>query len=449
MTEQVSLTQMLDAREKRAWTQRELLSEFQLPIISFSMNIAGPVKNSSDIRRGFQLGKRTLFARLTEHGAHIAAQKETDEMTGCEGLYAVEGLIPQQLKELTCQVEDETPLGRLFDMDVIGADGIKLDRMTPRRCLICGRPAKECARSRTHTVDALQAATQAILTDALNEEDVKDAASLAVRALLYEVCVTPKPGLVDRANNGSHDDMDIYSFMASASALWPYFAKCVRVGRETASLEGRETLSALRIHGILAEEDMRHTTGGVNTHKGAIYSMGLLCAALGRLQREEWCCPEAILRTIADIAKGSVRNELRAVAQAALTAGQRIYATYGVAGIRGDAEAGFPSVLHFGLPALESALRQGRSTDEAGGIALLWLIAHTDDTNMIHRGGFAAHQKNQLALQDLLETQPQPGQETLNEMDREYIRRHLSPGGCADLLALCWMLHFLKDEVSP
>ena len=68
---------------------------------------------------------------------------------------------------------------------------------------------------------------------------------------------------------------------------------------------------------------------------------------------------------------------------------------------------------------------------------------------MIHRGGFAAHQKNQLVLQDLLETQPQPRQETLNEMDREYIRRHLSPGGCADLLALCWMLHFLKDEVSP
>ena len=119
-------------------------------------------------------------------------------------------------------------------MDVLSPDGEKLQRQTPRRCLICGKVAQICARSRTHSVAQLQERTNEILTQAINKEDSLFVSRMAQQALLYEVAVTPKPGLVDRENNGSHKDMDFFTFQRSALVMGPYFARCVNIGRETA-----------------------------------------------------------------------------------------------------------------------------------------------------------------------------------------------------------------------
>lgn len=447
MPQNVTLPQMLAAREARAQRQHAMLARYRLPLVSFSMNIAGPVKNSAMIRRGFRLGKRALEELLPRFHAGVAAYEETDAVTGCEVIYAVKGIAPRELKRLTCQIEDKTSLGRLFDMDVITAEGEKLDRPEPRKCLICGSPAKACARSRTHTVEELQSATCAILKATLDEDDARIAAGLAVRSLLYEVCVTPKPGLVDRAHNGSHQDMDIYSFMASASALWPYFAECVHIGQVTSGAAAPETFAALRFSGMQAECDMLRATAGVNTHKGAVFSMGLLCGALGRLPREHWISPETILREIAAMTAGSVRQELDGVTAAtARTAGQRIYAAYGITGVRGEAEAGFPVVLKSGLPLLEAYLEQGLSNDEAGSAVLMRLIADTQDTNLIARGGYELQRDTVDRIRAILDQQEVPDTVTLQELDRDFVSKNLSPGGSADLLALCWMLHFLKEE---
>ena len=194
MTRMVELPQMLEARERRAERQRELLDIYHLPLVSFTLNIAGPVKNSPSVRRGFRLGRELLLGQLSRLKAPVRFSEEIDEDTGCEGLYVVD-LAPEMLKEAACAIEDGTELGRLFDMDVLAPDGGKLDRPTPRTCLICERPAKDCARSRTHTVAELQRRTHELLTEAINTHDAQTAASLAVRALLYEVCTTPKPGL--------------------------------------------------------------------------------------------------------------------------------------------------------------------------------------------------------------------------------------------------------------
>lgn len=448
MDRPVALTEMLDARERRARRQRELLDRYRLPLISFTMNIAGPVKNGLLIRRGFRLGRALLLGQLERMGAPCVFREELDEATGCEGLYAVDAP-PGVLKELTCALEDGTELGRLFDLDVLDPDGGKLDRAEPRRCLICGAPAKACARSRAHSVRSLQAKTQALLEAALNRRDEETAAGLAVRALLYEVCTTPKPGLVDRFNNGSHRDMDIFTFLRSAATLWPYFAQCVRIGRDTASRPAPETFAALRWPGKLAEGGMAAATGGVNTHKGAIFSMGLLCGALGRLDRSAWDRPERILAEVSAMTAGAVERELSGLTGgAARTAGQRFYLQYGVTGVRGQAEAGFPAVRDWGLPVLEEGLAQGKTTDEAGAAALLALLAHTADTNMIARGGIEAQRETAEALLQLLRDQPYPGRETLDGLDRSFIGRNLSPGGSADLLALCYLLHFLREEAE-
>ena len=446
MPQTVDLQQVLEARERRAFRQQALLAECKTPLVSFSMNIAGPVKNTPLIRRGFRLGRRTLLEQMQLAGLSAVREEETDAATGCETLLAVRGKA-EDIKKIACAIEENAPLGRLYDMDVIGTDGVKLERPEPRKCLICGRPARECARSRAHTVEELQETTRSLLEAALLEEDAQTAARLATRALLFEVCVTPKPGLVDRANNGSHRDMDIYTFMSSAAALFPYFAGCVRLGRKTAGRPAPETFAALRWQGLQAECDMRRATGGVNTHKGAIYSMGLLCGALGRLCRERWADPAAVLSEIAAMVRGAVSRELDgATSENAKTAGQRLYALYGVTGVRGEAEKGFPSVLEFGLPVLEAGLARGKTADEAGAAALLTLLLHTADTNMLARGDMDGLKEAEAQVRAVLSACEYPPAEAVERLDRAFISRRLSPGGSADLLSLCWMLHFLKEE---
>lgn len=445
---EVTLLEMLEARERRAARQQVLLQDYGKTMVCFTMNIAGPVKNSSLIRRGYALGKRLLRQQLEVAGIPIAYSEEIQEKTGNEAIFLLDA-DPLAVKAITVEIEDQPAVGRLFDMDVLCPNGRKVDRqelgLSGRKCLICGGMAQACARSRAHTVFELQKKTQEILCEALDTVDSTDAARLATQALLYEVATTPKPGLVDRENSGSHRDMDFFTFQASAAALFPYFSQCVKIGRET--VDAQETFRRLRLPGKLAEGEMRRATGGVNTHKGAIFSMGILCGALGRLEREQWGNPGAVLAECAAMTEGLVSwDYVDLTAETAKTAGQKLYLQYGITGVRGQAEAGFPAVLNVGLPKLEAALAAGKSINEAGCAALLAMLADTVDTNMIHRGGYERAKEAAEEIGALLEKEPFPTKETLERLDAEFIRDNLSPGGTADLLALVYMLHFLKEE---
>lgn len=446
----VTLLEMLDARERRAERQQALLAQYGAPLICFTMNIAGPVKDSPLIRRGFACGNSLLRRALARERLVPLETILIQASTGSEAFYAVDA-DPAALKRLTSELEESAPVGRLFDMDVLGRDGVKLGRdslgLPPRSCLICGGSAAGCARSRAHPVEALQRETVRILEEALADADAGAAAALSCRALLYEAGTTPKPGLVDRLNSGSHGDMDLFTFMSSAAALWPYFRKCVCIGREFAARPAPEALPALRRAGKLAEGDMLAATGGANTHKGAVFSMGLICAALGRLPRELWKRPEQVLSQCAAIAEGIIARELEGLSEPeAVTAGQRFFAKYGVTGVRGQAETGFPAVLQAGLPTLERGIARGYSLNRAGCAALLAILTVTDDTNMIARGGRETQQRISRQISALLERDPFPDEETLKRLDADFIRRGLSPGGSADLLAICYLLYFLKHE---
>jgi triphosphoribosyl-dephospho-CoA synthetase len=189
---------------------------------------------------------------------------------------------------------------------------------------------------------------------------------------------------------------------------------------------------------------MYRATGGVNTHKGAVFTMGLACAAAGRLILSETVTPEAILSGCSAITKGLTQQELGHITlENARTAGERLYAQYGITGIRGQAEQGFPAVLNHGLPVLRQGLSVGLSMDCAGCAALLALITATDDTNLIHRGSRETQLAIQSRLRALLAQTPFPEESELLKLDQEFVQHHLSPGGSADLLALCLFLHFL------
>jgi len=450
MEHPVSLSEMLDARERRVLRQHKLLAGYKLPVICFTMNIAGPVKNNPLIRRGFDLGKRLLKEQIDSLKINCLHYEEVGGTTGNEAYYVIDQE-PLFIKKITSDIEDGSELGRLFDMDVLKPDGQKIDRtelgLPSRPCLICGCPAKECARSRRHTVESLQTKTAQILNQAIEETDARDAARLACRALLYEACTTPKPGLVDCANSGSHRDMNLFTFMDSASALWPYFETCTRIGRKTASQPATETFACLRHAGKKAESDMFSATKGINTHKGAVFSMGILCAALGRLLREDWKVPDTVLDECAAMAKGIVAADFAGLTeQNAETVGQKLYLQYHITGVRGQIEEGLPAVRNTGLPVLKKGIASGLSLNDSGCAALLALMTKAIDTNLIARSSLATQQETVAQIKKLLEKTPYPDRQTLQQLDRSFIEKNLSPGGSADLLAVCYLLYFLESE---
>ena len=459
---EIGLPDMLEARERRSHRQNDLRASYPgCTMVCFTMNIAGPVKNSPLIRRGFLHGCALFRQQLMRLRKKAVYEVLWDEPTGNEGYFMVD-LPAIRVKRLTAEIEDQDPVGRLFDMDVLDAGGRKLDReelgLPGRTCLLCDLPAKVCARSRTHTVAQLQERTWKMLADLVREHDLTVIARDACRALLYEVCTTPKPGLVDRANSGSHRDMDIFTFMDSAAALQPYFRRCAEIGMDFRRCGETGMVRLLREAGAGAERDMLSVTGGVNTHKGAIFSMGIACAALGRLDHSHWSDPEAVLAECGRVAAALAGNDFAKLdrmiegqgkgplAESSLTVGEKLYLQYGIRGVRGQAMGGFPAVLHAGLPVLERELAAGADLNRAGSVAMLAILCADTDTNLIARGGLQTALAVTGQVTDLLEKTPSPAEAVISALDRQFIEDDLSPGGSADLLGLCYLLHFIKEE---
>lgn len=452
MEQEVTLLEMLEAREARASRQREILDSLGCPVVSFTMNIPGPVKNGPTIRRAFREGLLRLDAALETAGLSTLSREEIDRPTGCEALWAVRGS-GRQIKELCAAIEDRDPLGRLFDLDVLDPERGGWSRedlgLSPRRCLVCGRVGKGCASRRLHTVEELRQRTGAILRDFFARQDRDALAGQAARALMYEVCTTPKPGLVDRANCGSHRDMDLFTFLDSTAALLPYWRQAVSIGQETAALLPEETF--LRLREARGGGGTGHAPGHPRHQhpQGNDLLHGLPARSLpGRLWRPEGPCRDAarLLEECARMSAGAVEDAFSALTpETARTFGARLYLETGLRGIRGEVAGGFPSVLLTGLPTLRALLERGVSMERAGVSVLLALMARTVDTNLIARGGpegqrWAAAQAAGLLAQGLL-----PAPEAVEALDREMIRRNLSPGGCADLLAVTYFLHAVTD----
>lgn len=438
---QVSLEQILQAREDRVRLQQQLLQDYNRPIICFTMNIAGPVKTSGLIKRGFDAGLQALDRTLA--GAKVLERQVYLADTGDTALFAVD-MGKAELKEICVQIEEATPLGRLFDIDVLGADGIKLERQGQRGCIVCGKPGRACAAGRLHSVEALQDATNRILREHFSAADRETIGNLAVQSLIDEVNITPKPGLVDRRNAGSHTDMDINTFLASAHALKPYFAQCVEIGQSTANEPPHITFNQLRQAGLAAEKAMFAATGGVNTHKGAIFTLGILCGSIGRL----WT-PETPVVPIEELLAQCARMGKCAEEDFATgetdTAGKRLYRQRGLRGIRGEVADGLPSVSNIALPVLTEGLEKGLPSNDAAACALLQLIAQVEDSNLYHRGGEAGAAYAKQAAQELLKKSPWPTLAQIAILDDSFIARRLSPGGCADLLAVTCFLHHLQS----
>lgn len=278
-------------------------------------------------------------------------------------------------------------------------------------------------------------------------------ASVAMEAMLYEVSATPKPGLVDRNNCGAHHDMDFFTFMSSAAGLHAAFDAMVIRGIALAHNDIAEILPAIRPIGAKAEQDMFAFTKGVNTHKGMIFSLGILCAcagwALGNgytlLKSEDLCLLAA--RMCVGICDVEYKNLDK---KDTLTKGERMYLQYGFRGVRGEVEDGYPLVVNFALPFYRKLRAEQINLNDALVQTLLYLIAKTNDTNIASRHDMETAVYAQRAAQKVLDLGgvcTEEGRCALEQLDKDFIERYISPGGCADLLAVTHFLYTVELSV--
>jgi len=258
----------------------------------------------------------------------------------------------------------------------------------------------------------------------------------AALALHDELSLTPKPGLVTLIDRGSHDDMDANTFMRSLFALGPYFVAIARAGACLAPFGELERL------GIEAESRMLAATGGVNTHRGAIFMLGLLCASAGAASQETGHALEP----------ARLRDVLRLHWADALIARSRRVSTlpggiaarqHGLRSASEEAAVGFPVLFEVAVPALASALARGLTPRQARLDTLFHVMAVLDDSNLAHRGGMAGLRHAQRSAGRFLAAGGAARPDALLEakaIGDDFVRRRLSPGGAADTLAAaCWV----------
>ena len=445
----MSLDEMLIAREQRvAWQEEALLGASDKALICFTLNIVGPMKAFPQADQTFDEGSAGIQALLKSEGVAFEIKRCVRMKTGYTLLVLAE-YSPVKLKALLCQLEENHPLGRFFDIDIIARSG-KISRqdigMPERKCILCDHPAFICSRSRQHTVEELQHKTLSVMGNYFLEREAKALATSAIRALLYEVAVSPKPGLVDRLNNGSHRDMNFYTFISSATALYDYFFLVAKAGL-TFTASPDILFKQCRYLGRLAEAQMHAATHDVNTHKGAIFSMGILCAAAGYVFTHNGTYTTETLRTCVEQMTGSLRQELLNVNHPR-TSGEHAFIEYRCGGIREEACNGFPSVFNVAYPVLKQIMEQTGDCDTAGCAALLHLMGCVNDTCLIKRGGYdeLIYQRSKSARAcQCLDSYEKLMQE-MKTLDDEYISKNLSVGGCADLMAVAWFVYFVTTK---
>ncbi|BBV08142.1 TPA: triphosphoribosyl-dephospho-CoA synthase CitG [Providencia stuartii] len=289
-------------------------------------------------------------------------------------------------------------------------------------------------------------------TEQLTQEIVHYYSQLGWQAMMAEVNLTPKPGLVDKFNTGAHKDMALTDFHLSAHAIAQHFPDFLLAGAKYKQYPIEQVLTLIRPIGIACEKSMFQSTKGVNTHKGSIFSLGLLLTVIGRqLALHEPVSAKSISDEVSQMCRG-ITAELKHKTIRP-TAGQRLYQSFGLTGARGEAESGYQLVVNLSLPYYLKQLVEGKPQELALLETLILLMANNDDTNVANRGGLEGLAWLKTQAQTLLDQgglTTSADLEKIKSFDNQCIAKNLSPGGSADLLILTWFLSRLpysKDRI--
>ena len=421
----------LEARDHRQQelnrTLGQCIREGAASVLLIGANVPGPEK----LRPGISCLVRTALDSLRE------SIELTVLLTGRDLLGPFHIASSRQpadaVKKATVAIETANPSARLLDVDVYRPDGSAVDRATlglsPRSCLVCAEPARECILLRRHSQAELLKHVDTLLQPFAQLPPRICPDTLAVNlpmGALRELDLTPKPGLVDRRNNGSHPDLSYADMRASVELLPLYFEEIL------ACHQKQRPLADFVQAGIAAEDRMTREIRS-NTHKGFIFLSGLLLMAACACDGQTGLLRQVTARIAGDFFARFGPNGSH---------GAGIRSRHGLGGVRAEAEQGLPAVFEHGWPRFREALDAGWSRERASFYLMAVLMQQVEDTTAIHRCGLEGLlrlRQDGARLQRLLEKQQEP-EPMLAALNLEYRELGLTMGGVADCMALTFAL---------
>lgn len=273
--------------------------------------------------------------------------------------------------------------------------------------------------------------------------------TIAAQALMGEVGTTPKPGLVDRLDSGAHKDMCYHTFELSTQAVVPYITAMAQTGLMwNGSLPG--LFYQIRPIGVKAEQAMFSATGGINTHKGIIFSLGIVaaCAGFYYSRHKRFDCEE-ILLDCQTMTEPALKEDFKRIdPKHPKTHGEKLYIRYGCKGIRGEAQNGFPAIRTLSLPCIRQWMTEFCDSNLVYIQVLITLMSQVEDTNILTRSDLEtlSYVKQEAArILEIGGAFTESGISEIRKLNLDFIKRNISPGGCADLLAITIFLWLLEQ----
>ena len=450
---------ILLAKEKRSLIKESIKNEGYVSL-SFSLNIPGYPKTSNDITAFFDSVLVQLKIFLSANRIEIANEYNQTDDAGNIFISSIKSsfLSIQNIKQLCETFEERHELGRLIDIDVTDNDGKYISSGKNKLCFYCGSySALDCMHSKRHDYSDVRNFIFEKIKNYLivqqKEKVCNTLASYASRAILYEISLTPKPGLVDFNNSGKHTDMDYYTFLDSSSVISPYFYKIAERGflfdKHLSS-----ALASIREIGLTMEKEMFEVTKGINTQKGIIFLMGVAVFASARLISEKKTFD---LTEFSSIAKNIGENLLSEFDEktSEKTHGRICVQKYGkqiAGGARYEVAEGFNTTIKYGLQMLNDSELEKISATEKQKIlfkSLLLLIENNNDTNVIFRSNTAILEELKLLAMKTFNSKSEDEQKNNYKILENFcLEKNISPGGSADLLAVAVFLYLVKNKYS-
>ncbi len=458
------LDRILEGREKRS-KLREFYSAKGYPSLSLTLNIPGYPKSDKCINYLFNIILKDLIRYLQANRVFLDIKNSSLNIDEA-GDFFIASIISinqkiEKIKDLCESFEKDFYISRIVDIDITDERFNNISSNKLKTCYICkDLPAVQCMKENRHTKtqlrDYLFEKVDSYLEKIKENNISTKLTQFSLKAILYEVSLSPKPGSVDRFDSGIHKDMDFFTYINSSAAISLYFIDLIRAGYSF-NRDMNDALPIIRNIGLKMEEEMFIETGGVNTQKGIIFLFGISLFSIAYILRKKNVFDrELFVKTVKCIAAGISDNELVKDNQKN-SHGEKCFKKYGLkigGGIRNEVENGLPTVIKFGLPVLRSELKTIKNgiytnADIKNPLisTLMSIMANNNDTNILYRGGeekLKGVKDLSSAFLNLVNKDEKMAQYDL--LMKYCEKEKISPGGSADLLALTILLYFVEQE---
>lgn len=436
-------------REKRVETQNYLIEKFKKPILVLRGNYPGEDKNNfipTDIVKIISKDIEEIF------NLKIINKKILNSIEGITYIFSIDSF-GKNIKKIAMEIEETHILGRCVDIDVFDENGYPFSRSdfggTKRKCFLCQEMAFVCGRNKTHSIQEVQNFIRKKYEEYLALKEEKEILSetlgnFALKSLILEVSAAPSFGLVSPLTNGAHRDMDFFTFIHSSFSISKYFKDVVSVSYSSLSLD--LIFSKIRYLGKIAEIEMFKATKNVNTHKGMIFLMGisLACAAKAKFDGKSF---SFISNYIKHMCRDILKDFENLENKTSLTHGEVLYIKHGISGVRGIVKDGLFIIFQGSLDIFNDSLLKDESINCAMVRTLIFLMSNLEDTTILHRHNLDILMEIQKNAKELHSTfnNCSIDKAILEELEKNYIDRNISPGGSADLLAITMFFHYCES----